>query len=83
MFASTRTQHTLTEAPARIIVILIRVYQKTVSRILPPTCRFAPSCSEYAAQAVARHGVLRGSWRALRRVLKCHPFHSGGYDPVD
>ena len=61
---------------------LIRLYQRWVSPCLPPSCRFFPSCSEYAAQAVTRHGLFRGSWLALRRLLRCHPFHSGGYDPV-
>jgi len=63
-------------------LVLIRLYQRWVSPCLPPSCRFFPSCSEYAAQAVTRHGLFRGSWLALRRLLRCHPFHSGGYDPV-
>jgi len=63
-------------------VAAIRFYQRWISPYLPPSCRFYPSCSEYAAQAVVRHGLLRGAWLALRRVLRCHPFHPGGYDPV-
>jgi putative membrane protein insertion efficiency factor len=63
-------------------VAVIRVYQRYVSPCLPPACRFYPTCSEYAAQAVTRHGLLRGSWLAVRRLLRCHPFHAGGYDPV-
>lgn len=63
-------------------VVAIRAYQRWVSPGLPPSCRFYPSCSEYAAQAVARHGLLRGCWLAARRLLRCHPFHPGGYDPV-
>jgi uncharacterized protein len=63
-------------------LVLIRLYQRWVSPCLPPSCRFFPSCSEYAAQAVTRHGLFRGSWLTLRRLLRCHPFHSGGYDPV-
>lgn len=61
---------------------VIRWYQRWVSPYLPPSCRFFPSCSEYAAQAVTRYGLLRGGWLAARRLLRCHPFHSGGYDPV-
>lgn len=63
-------------------VAAIRFYQRWISPYLPPSCRFSPSCSEYAAQAVVRHGLLWGAWLALRRVLRCHPFHPGGYDPV-
>jgi len=61
---------------------LIRVYQWGISPLLPRSCRFAPSCSEYAAEAVARHGVLTGFWLALRRILRCHPWGGDGYDPV-
>lgn len=60
----------------------IRVYQKTLSRVLPPTCRFYPSCSQYAYDAIARYGVIRGGWMALGRLSRCHPFNPGGYDPV-
>jgi hypothetical protein len=61
---------------------MIRVYQLTLSPLLGPACRFYPSCSEYAIQAITRHGPLRGMWYALRRLLRCHPFHQGGFDPV-
>jgi putative membrane protein insertion efficiency factor len=60
----------------------VRAYQWTVSPLLPPACRFHPSCSEYAEQAIERHGALRGSWLAARRLCRCGPWHSGGYDPV-
>ena len=67
---------------ARVLVAVIRGYQRFVSPLLGPRCRFAPSCSAYAAQALAEHGALRGSWLCVRRVARCHPFHAGGHDPV-
>lgn len=66
----------------RLLVFLIRVYQRGISRFTPPSCRFYPSCSAYAAEAVTRYGPLRGTHLAIRRLLRCHPFHAGGYDPV-
>jgi len=67
---------------ARILALLIRGYQRVLSPLLPSRCRFYPSCSEYARQALLKHGALRGSWLALRRLLKCGPWHPGGHDPV-
>ena len=61
---------------------MIRFYQHWISPYTPPSCRFYPSCSEYASQAVERYGLAQGGWLALRRLLRCHPFHPGGYDPV-
>ncbi len=61
---------------------LIRAYQLLVSPLLPPSCRYLPSCSEYAAEAIATHGAAYGTWLALRRVLRCHPWGGSGYDPV-
>jgi putative membrane protein insertion efficiency factor len=65
-----------------ILVFFIILYQKLMSPWLPPTCRFTPSCSQYAKEALVRYGVIHGVFLAVRRVLKCHPFHAGGYDPV-
>ena len=68
-------------AAAQAVVLAIRAYQRVISPLLPASCRFAPTCSEYAAEALARHGVGRGLRLALFRLLRCHPFHAGGYDP--
>jgi len=65
-----------------ILAALIRGYQRLISPLLPPSCRFHPSCSQYALEAVTRHGALRGGWLAARRLARCHAFHPGGYDPV-
>ena len=65
-----------------IILTLIRFYQAAISPMLAPRCRFYPSCSEYAAEAINHHGALRGLWLGLSRLGKCHPFHPGGFDPV-
>lgn len=65
----------------RVALAAVTAYQQLVSPFLPRACRFAPTCSEYARLALVEHGVARGGWLALRRVLRCHPFHPGGYDP--
>jgi putative membrane protein insertion efficiency factor len=66
----------------RVLVLLIHLYRRLISPLLGPVCRFHPSCSVYAATAIERHGVLRGSGLALRRICRCHPFNPGGVDPV-
>lgn len=66
----------------RIIILPIRFYQKFISPLLPSTCRFYPTCSAYFIQAVEKHGVIKGSYLGIKRILKCHPFNPGGYDPV-
>lgn len=67
---------------AALLVALVQTYRRLVSPLLPPRCRFAPTCSAYAVGALQTHGARRGSWLAARRVVSCHPFHPGGYDPV-
>ena len=66
----------------RILIGLIRFYQKAISPMRPPCCRFIPTCSAYALEAVEKYGALKGGWLAFRRILRCHPFCKGGYDPV-
>jgi putative membrane protein insertion efficiency factor len=65
-----------------LLLLAIRGYQASISPMLPATCRFTPSCSEYARHAVERYGAARGSWLALKRIGRCHPFGGSGYDPV-
>jgi uncharacterized protein len=67
---------------ARVLLMLIRFYRKAISPFTPPACRFVPTCSAYAEQALVRHGAARGSWLTMRRLLRCHPFGSSGFDPV-
>jgi putative membrane protein insertion efficiency factor len=68
--------------PRYLLAGLVRGYQILLSPLLPPSCRFTPSCSQYAREAIMRHGAVRGTWLAARRLVRCHPFHPGGFDPV-
>lgn len=66
----------------KIAIVLIKTYQYLLSPFLAPCCRYHPSCSSYACEAIQTHGLIKGSYYSLRRLLRCHPFHDGGYDPV-
>ena len=66
----------------RVAVRALACYHRFLSPLLPPACRFYPTCSEYAQQAIRRHGIRRGGWMAIRRLASCHPFHEGGFDPL-
>ncbi|MCG7335956.1 membrane protein insertion efficiency factor YidD [Sporosarcina sp. ACRSM] len=66
----------------KILMGFIKIYQKIISPLTPPSCRFYPTCSHYGLEALEKHGALKGSWLTIRRILKCHPFHEGGFDPV-
>ena len=66
----------------RILIAIVRGYKKFISPLLPPSCRFTPTCSEYAMEAISKHGAMKGSMLAIWRILRCNPFCKGGYDPV-
>lgn len=65
-----------------ILLRTIKLYQYLISPLMAPTCRFTPSCSQYASDVIAKHGVIRGSWLSLKRILRCNPWNPGGYDPA-
>ncbi len=65
-----------------VFIFLIKVWQRTFSQVLPPSCRFTPSCSQYGLEAIQKYGALKGGWLTVKRVGRCHPFNPGGYDPV-
>ncbi len=67
----------------KIFVLLIKFYQKAISPMFPPSCRFYPTCSEYAVQSITKYGVIKGGVKSAWRVLRCNPFNKGGYDPVE
>lgn len=64
------------------ILFIIMIYKRAISPFLAPACRFYPSCSNYAAQSIQRHGITKGAFYSIKRLLKCHPFHEGGFDPI-
>jgi putative membrane protein insertion efficiency factor len=66
----------------KLTLVLIRLYQATLSQVTPHSCRFTPTCSQYTYEAIAKFGFSKGAWLGARRLARCHPFHPGGYDPV-
>ncbi len=68
--------------PRLLFIVMIRGYQQVISPLTPPSCRFVPTCSAYAIEALQRYGVVKGSWLAIKRIARCHPWNPGGYDPV-
>lgn len=73
----------MTKLATKLFVLLVRIYQVTISRLVGPCCRFKPSCSQYMIDALRKKGPVKGLWMGVRRILRCHPFHPGGYDPVE
>lgn len=67
---------------SKILILLIRFYQGAISPLFPPVCRFTPTCSQYAVEALRKHGAAKGTWLALKRIARCHPWGGSGYDPV-
>ena len=82
MSAGGRVLRLAGRAPRMFLILLVRGYQVSISPLLPSSCRYYPSCSAYAVEALEKHGALRGAWLAARRIGRCHPFRPGGYDPV-
>jgi len=70
------------DIPKIVLLGIIRFYQKFVSPMFPPSCRFTPTCSYYTYEAIAKYGVAKGGWLGIKRIARCHPFNPGGYDPV-
>jgi putative membrane protein insertion efficiency factor len=65
-----------------VFIFLIKIWQRTFSQVLPPSCRFTPSCSQYGVEAIQKYGAAKGGWLTIKRIGRCHPFNPGGYDPV-
>lgn len=68
--------------PRKAAVLIVRAYQRVISPLFPPTCRFQPTCSTYAITSLERYGLLKGGWMAIKRIGRCHPWNAGGHDPV-
>ena len=66
----------------KVFILLIKFYRKRISPMFPPSCRYYPTCSQYALTAIERYGAIKGGWMALKRIFRCNPYHEGGYDPV-
>lgn len=66
-----------------VLIIIVKTYQKFISPLKPRSCRFYPTCSEYSIQAIDKYGVVKGGFKSIKRILRCHPFNSGGYDPLE
>lgn len=66
----------------KLLLLIIRMYQKIISPLFPPSCRFYPTCSEYSYESIKKHGIVKGVWYSFLRIIKCHPYHPGGFDPV-
>lgn len=72
----------LLRLPRLVLRLLVRIYQICISPLLPKSCIYTPTCSQYAIEALEKYGAIKGSWLAIKRILRCHPWHEGGYDPV-
>ena len=81
-FSPSNLFHILSKAIASLLILPIRFYRRFISPLTPPSCRFTPTCSQYAIEALQKHGPIRGLWLAIRRILRCHPWGGSGYDPV-
>ncbi len=77
-----RLTHAISAAAVWLLTSLVRLYQRFISPMTPPSCRYVPTCSQYAIEAIRKHGPIRGLYLALRRILRCHPWGGSGYDPV-
>lgn len=82
LMSEERLGQKIKHVPMNMALAGVRFYRKYVSPCFPPTCRYVPTCSEYAMIALQRYGFLKGSWLAIKRILRCHPWHPGGFDPV-
>jgi putative membrane protein insertion efficiency factor len=80
--ATKRIIRFIIEIPKKLLLLCITIYRTVISPLFPPSCRFIPTCSEYALTAVQRYGFLKGGWMSIKRISRCHPWHPGGYDPV-